>query len=122
MNANPRRVTAGDVLRIEKLRDTVSDLHSLAECLTAELWSVHHEKLPSTIKLAETGAKMFGRDDDTPVAQLKRELILGRLKLRALAWEQWMADVRAAHDALGTAIRELETENTLSAVLAGCPD
>lgn len=116
------RVTAQDLVRVEKLQTQVEKLEEATLGFHASLHHLRTDQLESAKRCISTGAKTFAKEGDTPVQELEREIALLRARLQCELWGGWWSEVEQDLAKLNAAFVEFRATQSLASVLDCCAD
>jgi hypothetical protein len=120
--ATGNRVTAQDLVRVEKLLTQVNTLQSAALAVHDSLHHLSSDRLESAKRCISTGAKVFAKEEDTRVQELEREIALLRARMQCELWEGWWTEVEQELAKLNAAFVEFRATQSLASVLDCCSD
>jgi hypothetical protein len=120
--ATGNRVTAQDLVRVEKLEAQVGVLELAAQEVVASIHNLRTDQLASAKRCIATGTKVFAKEEDTPVQELEREIALLRARLQCELWEGWWTEVEQELAKLNAAFAEFRATKSLASVLDCCSD
>jgi len=120
--ATGNRVTAQDLVRVEKLLTQVHTLQNAALAFHDSLHNLRTDRLESAKRCVATGAKVFAKEEDTPVQELERDIALLRARLQCELWHEWWAEVEQELAKLNAAFVEFRATKSLESVLDFCSD
>lgn len=111
------RITAHDVVRVEKLQGDLRALADTVEILESELRELANCKLDAAHKCVQSGARRFAKHDASEVGELQREIALARAKLQAEKWRGWWSDVERKLADVEAAFAEFRVSQQLGLAL-----
>jgi hypothetical protein len=120
--ATGNRVTAQDLVRVEKLEAQVGVLELAAQEVVASIHNLRTDQLASAKRCISTGTKVFAKEEDTPAQELEREIALLRARLQCELWEGWWTEVEQELAKLNAAFVEFRATKSLASVLDCCSD
>ena len=120
--ATGERVTAQDLVRVEKLATQVGKLEDAAQEFLASVHNLRTDRLESAKRCIATGTKVFAKEDDTPAQSLEREIALLRARLQCELWNGWWTEVEQELAKLNAAFVEFRATQSLASVLDCCSD
>jgi hypothetical protein len=116
------RVTAQDVVRVEKVQEDVRELARKVDALQDRLNDLASSALDQARKCVATGAKKFAEDNDTPAAELEREIALARARLQCERWRGWWGEVERELADVEAAFAEFRVSQQLGLALDCCSE
>ena len=111
------RVTAQDVVRVEKLQEDLRELADTVDALECSLRDLAGCQLDKAHKCVQSGARRFAKHDGSEVGELQREIALARARLQAERWRGWWADVERKLADVEAAFAEFRVSQELGLAL-----
>lgn len=116
------RVTAQDVVRVEKLQEDLRELADKVNALECSLRDLASCQLDKAHKCVQSGARRFAKHDASEVGELQREIALARAKLQAEKWRGWWSGIERQLADVEAAFAEFRVRQQLGLALDCCSE
>lgn len=116
------RVTAQDVVRVEKLQEELRELADKVDALETAMRDLASDQLDKARRSIVSGAKKFADAGDSAADELEREIALARAQLQCERWKGWWSGIERKLVDVEAAFAEFRVSRELGLALDCCSE
>jgi len=116
------RITAQDVVRVERLKDELIELADKVDALETVIRNVAISDMEKARKVVTNGAKLHAEPSESAAEELEREIALARAQLQALRWKDWWSGIERQLADVEAAFAEFRVRQQLGLALDCCSE